>query len=195
MSILNEIGKRVLLFDGGTGTVLQSRGLKPGELTESFNLLHPEIITELHGEYLAAGCDIVKTNTFGANGIKAAEHGYDLEKTVAAGVKCARSAVIKNKKGYVALDIGPTGKLLKPLGDLDFETAVEAFAKTVRAGSGDADLILIETFSDLYEAKAAVVAAKENCDLPIFVTFTFNDDGRLMTGADAACVAAAAACA
>lgn len=190
MKITELIKNKIVVFDGATGSVLQSRGLKSGELTEGWNLTHPEEITKLHREYLLSGCDIIKTNTFGANKIKAEQNGYDLKSVVASAIDCANKAVTECKRGYIALDIGPSGKLLSPMGDLDFEDAVDAFAETIRIGAKGADLVLIETFSDIYEAKAAIIAAKENCDLPIFLSFTFGLDGRLMTGATPECVAA-----
>ena len=119
-NLLDEISKRKVFFDGGMGSLLQARGLAPGELPETWNLLHPEILEEIHGEYLAAGCDILTTNTFGANRLKyPGEKAFLLEEIVRAGVANARAAVETAGRGYVALDLGPTGKLLKPLGDLD----------------------------------------------------------------------------
>ncbi|MBP1736980.1 MAG: 5-methyltetrahydrofolate--homocysteine methyltransferase [Oscillospiraceae bacterium] len=190
MKITEELGKRILFFDGAMGTLLQERGLAGGELPELWNLTHPEVIRDIHGRYLEAGCDILKTNTFGANGVKLKNCPEPVEKVVSAAVGLAREAVEAAGHGYVALDIGPTGKLLKPMGDLAFEDAVEGFARAVRAGAEGADLILIETMSDLYETKAAVLAAKENCGLPIFVTLIFNENGRLLTGGDVFAAAA-----
>ena len=132
MGILEELGKRILFFDGGTGSLLQERGLKPGELPEMWNLLKPEVVTELHRNYLEAGSDVVLTNTFGANRLKYdGEKNPDVRRVVEAAVKNARAAVDSYEKetgrrGYVALDMGPTGKLLKPMGDLDFEDACAA---------------------------------------------------------------------
>ena len=187
MGILDEMRKRRLFCDGGMGSLLQARGLQAGELPERWNLSHPEILTQIHREYLEAGADIMTTNTFGANRLK---YGDETEAIVAAGVKCARQAVREAGHGYVALDMGPTGKLLKPLGDLDFEAAVELYKEVVRAGvRAGADLILIETMSDSYELKAAVLAAKEaglspvtGERIPIFATATFDGKGKLLTG-------------
>jgi 5-methyltetrahydrofolate--homocysteine methyltransferase len=184
MKIKEELGKRILFFDGAMGTLLQERGLSGGELPELWNLSRPEVIREIHKRYLDAGCDILKTNTFGANGVKFKNESESVETVVSAAVSLARKEVTAAGRGYVALDIGPTGKLLKPMGDLDFEDAVEGFAQAVRAGSKHADLVLIETMSDLFETKAAVLAAKENCALPIFVTLIFDENGRLLTGGD-----------
>lgn len=181
MDILSAINKRRLYFDGGTGTVLQSCGLLAGEGSEEWCLTHPEEITALHKAYLNAGADIIKANTFGVNSLKYS----DTEKYISAAFECAKKAVGDLEDKYIALDLGPTGKLLKPLGDLDFEKAVEVFSENVKLGvKYGADLILIETMNDLYETKAAVLAAKENSDLPIFVTNAFGEDGKLMTGAD-----------
>ena len=183
--LMEEIRKRIVFFDGGTGSLLQANGLKPGELPETWNILHPEIVTKLHYDYLEAGADIVKTNTFGANGLKfndASEYGLD--EIVAAAMENAKKAVSKaGDKGYIALDIGPTGKLLKPLGDLGFEEAYRLFSDVVAVGAREgADLVLIETMSDSYEVKAAVLAAKENCNLPVFATMIFDSKGKLLTG-------------
>ena len=183
--LMEEIRKRIVFFDGGTGSLLQANGLKPGELPETWNILHPEIVTKLHYDYLEAGADIVKTNTFGANGLKFNDAGeYGLDEIVAAAMENAKKAVSKaGDKGYIALDIGPTGKLLKPLGDLGFEEAYRLFSDVVAVGAREgADLVLIETMSDSYEVKAAVLAAKENCNLPVFATMIFDSKGKLLTG-------------
>lgn len=182
MTIREEIGKRILFFDGGMGTLLQEQGLQAGELPETWNLKNPEPIIEIHKAYLEAGADIILANTFGANRFK---YGEDLEKIVTAGVANAKKAVAESgKKAYVALDIGSTGKLLKPMGTLDFEEAVGVFAEIIRAGEkAGADLILIETMSDTYELKAAVLAAKENSALPIMATVIFDESKKMLTGA------------
>lgn len=182
MTIREEIGKRILFFDGGMGTLLQEQGLQAGELPETWNLKNPEPIIQIHKAYLAAGADIILANTFGANRFK---YGEDLEKIVMAGVANAKKAVAESgKKAYVALDIGSTGKLLKPMGTLDFEEAVGVFAEIIRAGEkAGADLILIETMSDTYELKAAVLAAKENSTLPIMATVIFDESKKMLTGA------------
>lgn len=191
MTIREDISKRRLIFDGAMGTMLQERGLTGGELPELWNMTHPEIIRDIHALYLDAGCDIIKTNTFGANALKMTDTPYDVEEIVQTGVTLAREAVeASGRRAYVALDIGPTGKLLQPLGDLSFDRAVELFAEVARAGqAAGADLILIETMSDTYEAKAAVLAAKEATDLPVFLTVIMDEKGKLLTGGDAAVVA------
>lgn len=178
---------QIVYFDGGMGTLLQERGLQPGELPETWNILHPEIITDIHRSYFEAGANIIKTNTFGANRLK-----FDnLEEIITKAVENANKARDGFENAYIALDIGPIGKMLKPLGDLDFEKAVEIFAETVKIGSKlNVDLILIETMNDSYETKAAVLAAKENSDLPIFVTTVYDENAKLMTGANPKCMVA-----
>jgi len=183
MNILTQLNRKRLFFDGSMGTMLQSNGLEAGGLPETWNITHGETIYNIHKAYVDAGCDIIKTNTFGATRLKLAETGYTVDQTVSAAVSHAKKAAGKNS--YVALSIGPTGKLLAPLGDLGFEEAVGIFTETIFAGvKAGVDLILIETMSDTYELKAAMIAAKESCDLPIFVTFTLNESGRLLTGGD-----------
>lgn len=185
MTVLEKIRSGFTFFDGGTGTVLQKKGLKPGELPEEWNLTHREEIIDLHLSYINAGSNIINTNTFGANILKfSKEHLYEI---VAAAVENALEA--KRRSGredvWIALDIGPSGKLLKPYGELDFEEAVSVFSETVKAGADrGVDLINIETMTDSYETKAAVLAAKENSDLPVFATNVYNEKGKLMTGAD-----------
>lgn len=242
MDLLREMRQRRLFFDGGTGSLLQAQGLKAGELPEVWSITRPEVCVKLHRDYLEAGADIIKTNTFGANGLKfkgrenangaeqgastaghsGAERGastagrtgagqeastaghpgaeqtaptappaaarpadsYSVDEIVTAAMKNARRAVAEAGHGYIALDLGPTGKLLKPLGDLDFEDAVELYKEVVRIGRREgADLLLIETMSDSYELKAAVLAAKEAGEgLPVFATVVFDGKGKLLTG-------------
>lgn len=190
MSFKDLLGKELLFFDGAMGTMLQARGLKPGELPELWNFTHADVIKEVHTAYLKAGVNIIKTNTFGANRLKFAGTDIKTAEVVAAGVKNAKEACAPFAKTFVALDLGPTGKLLAPYGDLPFEEAVDIYAEIVRAGSeAGADLVLIETMSDTYETKAAILAAKENCDLPVVVTMTFDIDGKLLTGGDVAAAA------
>ena len=171
-----------LYFDGGMGTLLQAAGLQAGEQPETWNVKHPETITKLHREYLAAGSNIITTNTFGLNRYKFSE----TKEYAKAAIQCAKTAAGNNPNAFVAYDIGPLGKLLEPIGELPFEDAVDAFAESARyAEKYGADLIIIETMNDSLETKAAVLAAKENSDLPIFVTNVFDEKGKLMTGADA----------
>ncbi len=181
MNNLRElIKKKRLYFDGGTGTVLQSMGLPAGMPPEKWNIEQPEKITELHKSYLDAGCNIIKSNTFGVNCLKYDNYAQLIKKAI----DCAKNAVAGRDCAFVAFDMGPTGRLLKPLGDLDFEEAIEIFGANVRvAAECGADLILIETMNDSFETKAAVLAAKENCDLPVFVTNVYDESGKLMTGA------------
>ena len=181
MDIREELGRRIIFFDGGLGSLLQERGLKPGELPETWNLTRPEVLYDIHRAYLDAGADIILANTFGANGFK-----YDnLEEIVTAAVVNAKKAIADSgRKAYVALDMGPTGKLLKPMGTLDFEECVSIYADVVRYGAkAGADLILIETMSDTYELKAAVLAAKENSNLPVVATVVFDEHHKMLTGA------------
>lgn len=179
--------RKRLFFDGGMGTILQSQGLALGELPETWNLAHPQRIFQIHQAYLEAGADILKTNTFGANRLKF----NDVPALITAGVAIAKEAVQAHGKGYVALDIGPSGKLMQPMGDLSFEGAYELFAEMAIAGEkAGADCALIETMSDTMEMKAAVLAVKENTELPVLVTMIFDEKGRLLTGADILCAVA-----
>lgn len=192
MNIRDFIKNNIVYLDGGMGTLLQKSGLRPGELPERWNISHPEVIKEIHKSYYDSGSNIVNTNTFGANSLK---FGTDeLSEIIYHAVKNAdeaRKASSGKQEKFIALDVGPTGKLLKPLGDLDFEDAVKAFAEVISLGvKYGVDLITIETMNDSYETKAAVLAAKENSDLPIIVTNAYGENGRLMTGADPAVMAA-----
>lgn len=180
MNIEKLITNGFVVFDGAMGTQLQAKGLLPGEVPEEWNISHSIEITKIHSEYFEAGASVATANTFGANPLKTDNYQIYIEKAIENANK-AKSA----SNQFVALDIGPTGKLLKPLGDLDFEDAYQAFAKVVVAGDkAGADLILIETMNDPYEMKAAVLAAKENSNLPIFATFVLDENGRTITGAD-----------
>lgn len=179
-NIRQAIRKKRLYFDGGFGTMVQSRGLPPGTPPELWNLSHPEVIEDIHRAYAEAGSNVITANTFGVNAEKYENYAALIEAAIANARRAAAPF-----GAYVALDIGPTGKLLKPYGSLDFEDAVEIFAKSVRIGAkAGADLIIIETMNDAYETKAAVLAAKENCDLPIIVSNVYDEGGKLMTGAD-----------
>ena len=203
--IRDRLGKELLFFDGGMGTLLQERGLAPGELPETWNIARPQVIREIHRSYIEAGSDIVLTNTFGANALKFHAEDCSLEQTVKAAVRLVKEAAEEadaaaaetscadndKRTVYTALDIGPTGKLLKPMGDLDFEEAYEAFKEVMVWGEeAGADLIHIETMSDTYELKAAVLAAKENTSLPVFATAIFDERRKLLTGADVPAVIA-----
>jgi len=183
MTIKDKLGKELLFFDGAMGSMLQKMGLKTGELPEKLNITAPEIIIDIHSQYLLAGADIISTNTFGAYSTK-----YDnVEQVINAAVKNAKTA-IKNtglNDKYIALDMGSVGKLLKPLGELEFEQCYKIFKTSAIAGEkAGADLVILETISDTYEAKAAILAIKENTNLPIICTMTFDEKGFALTGAD-----------
>ncbi len=185
MNFKEYIKDHVVYLDGGMGTLLQKNGLKPGELPERLNITDPELITEIHLAYFNAGSNIVCTNTFGANSLKFSPDELDtIIKSAIANAKNAREQS-GGKDKWIALDIGPTGRMLAPYGDLDFEEAVDIFAMTVKFGvKYGADLIFIETMNDSYETKAALLAAKENSSLPVFVLNAYGEDGKLMTGAE-----------
>ncbi|MBR2159864.1 MAG: homocysteine S-methyltransferase family protein, partial [Clostridia bacterium] len=186
MLIKEYLKDNLIYLDGGMGTLLQAQGLKPGELPERWNLTHGEVITAIHKAYFDAGSNVVNTNTFGANILKF--DGKELEQIVQCAVlnaKRAKEQSCSSQEKWIALDIGPTGRMLKPYGDLDFEEAINVFAHTIKLGvKYGVDLIMIETMNDSYETKAAVLAAKENCDLPVFVSNAYQEDGTLMTGAN-----------
>ncbi|MBR6504087.1 MAG: homocysteine S-methyltransferase family protein, partial [Firmicutes bacterium] len=186
--ITELIRERRVYFDGGMGSMIQALGLQPGEEPSLWNLEHPEKIASIHRQYFEAGCDVVFTNTFGINRTKF--ENYD--ELIRAGVKIARAEADGfDEDKYVALDIGPLGQLLEPLGKLPFEEALEIYADTIRAAEGaGADLIIIETMNDAHETKAAVLAAKENSSLPVFVSNVFDSTGRMMTGGTPGAMAA-----
>ena len=192
MCFKDVFGKRFMLFDGSTGTVLQSKGLAPGELPEEWVFSHPEQITALHRSYIDAGCDVISTDTFGANPFKMRENGYDARAVIKRAVTLARDAADNaQRRVFVALSAGPLGKLLAPLGDLAFEDAVSAFAEMcVSAEEAGADLILFETFSDPYEMKAALLAARESTSLPVVLTMMPGKDDRLLSGGELSAAAA-----
>jgi len=190
--IRNLLGKQLLFLDGAMGTQLEAAGLKAGDSPDVWNITNADLVRNVHLNYLAAGSDIIITNTFGCTANKLAHTGYTVEQIVPNAVANAKMAIeaysasaafTVSKPHFVALDIGPTGKLLKPLGDLHFEEAYELFRTTVIAGAkAGADLILIETFSDAYELKAAVLAAKENSNLPVIGSVTLDKNGKMLTG-------------
>ncbi len=186
MNLLDHLEKHFLLLDGGMGTLLQTQGLAPGEQPERWNLTHPDIIRSVHRAYFEAGTNLVCANTFGANALHFTAD--ELREIIPAAIENARLAAKEaqgNHRKWVALDVGPLGRLLSPLGDLDFEDAVSLFALSIEIGvRAGADAIFIETMNDLYETKAALLAAKENCDLPVFVSCAYGEDGKLMTGSD-----------
>ncbi|MDD4437145.1 MAG: homocysteine S-methyltransferase family protein [Tissierellia bacterium] len=183
--MLNKLKEKFLYFDGAMGTMLQKRGLKTGELPEELNITNAEVIYNIHREYLNSGSNIITTNTFGANRLKLKNLLYTVEEIVTTAVETAKKSTAGMEDNYVALDIGPIGALLSPLGTLRFEEAYDIFKEQVVIGANaGADLILIETMTDLYELKAAILAAKENSNLPVFATMSFQDNGRTFTGTD-----------
>ena len=190
------------ILDGGMGTLLQERGLRAGETPEDWNVERPDDILAIHRAYIAAGAQVVYANTLGANRLK--YHGrHSLEEVIREGLAVANKVKVRGegeqRKIKIALDLGPTGKVLKPAGDLDFDEAVAAFAETIRIAtsavhlhlspSPTPDLIVIETMGDILELKAAVIAAKETCDLPVWATVAVDADGKLLTGGSVECVA------
>ncbi len=185
MNLRDYFKHNLLFLDGAMGTQLQKKGLKPGELPETWNLTHPEAVKAVHKSYFDAGCNVVCTNTFGANLLKFDRDA--LARVISAAVKIAKEAREEStapQEKFIALDLGPCGKLLEPMGDYPFEEAVSLFAETVRIGAAlGVDLVFIETQNDSYETKAALLAVKENCDLPVFVSNVYGEDGRLLNGA------------
>ncbi len=181
MKIIDYLKQNILIFDGAMGTMLQAAGLSAGEIPESYNITNPEIVESIHKTYVDAGADIITANTFQANEFKLSESGYSVEEIIEKGVTLAKKSGAK----YVALDMGPLGQLMKPMGTLTFEKAYDAFKRQVIAGEkAGADLVLLETASDILEVKAAVLAVRENTDLPIFVSLSFQEDGRTFVGCD-----------
>ncbi len=182
MNFKSLLKNKIVVLDGAMGTQLQRAGLALGELPEEWNLTRADVVQDIHERYFAAGADVVYTNTFGANCLK---FGDRTEEVVSAAVACAKRAAAGFRNKFVALDIGPTGKLLQPLGDLGFEDAVKIFGRTIAAGAAaGADLVAIETMNDIYELKAAVLAAKEyGGGLPVIATGVFGSDCKMMTGA------------
>ncbi len=180
-NILEKLNSEILIFDGAMGTMLQSAGLKPGGLPELYNITHPDIVLGIHKSYVDAGADIITANTFQANEFKLCDCGYDVEEVITKGVELAR----KSGATYVALDIGPLGQLMKPMGTLSFDDAYSAFARQIKAGEkAGADVVLLETMSDILEVKAAVLAVRENSNLPVFASMTYQSDGRTFVGCD-----------
>ena len=185
MNFREFLKENIVILDGGMGTLLQKEGLMPGEYPENWNITHGDIIEKIHRDYFDAGSNVVNTNTFGANPLKFSEAELDtIVRSAVENAKRAKDSSCSVQEKFVALDIGPSGKLLKPYGDFDFEDAVSAFSKVVKLGvKYGVDLITIETMNDSYETKAALLAVKENCDLPVIVTNAYGEDGKLMTGA------------
>ena len=173
-------GEECLIFDGAMGTMLQQAGLKAGELPELYNILHPDLVRDIHRAYLQAGAQVICTNTFQANEEKLAGSGQQVEAVIQRAITLARQAGAE----LVALSMGPLPSMMRPLGDTSFAEVYQQYRQQVLAAREDADLILIETQSDLHQAKAAILAAKENSSLPVFCTLTFQEDGRTFLGTD-----------
>ena len=189
MEFRDLLGKKLLFFDGGMGTMLQARGLQPGDIPEYWNIEHPDKIASVHYDYCMAGANVISTNTFGANPVKFPQNQYTTEQVVTAAVKIGKDVQkrMKDQHGrddiYIITSVGPTGKLLKPLGDLSFDDAYEGFKTVmVAAEKAGSDALLIETMTDGYEIKAAVLAAKENTNLPVIVSAMLDENGKLLTG-------------
>lgn len=187
VEIKELLKENYILLDGAMGTMLQSKGMEIGTVPETLNILKPEWIQDIHSQYINAGAMVVYANTFGANRYKMAETGYSVEELIKAAIHNARKAC-EGSDCKVALDIGPIGQLLEPTGSLTFEEAYDMFKEEILAGQ-DADLIVIETMTDLLETKAAVLAAKENSELPIFCTMTFEQNMRTFTGCSVSAMA------
>ncbi len=196
MKITDLFGKKIIICDGAMGTMMQKYGLGAGELPEAFNFTNPDVITKIHEAYYRAGSDFVSTNTFGCNRYKLAGSGYTVQEVVTQAVHLAREAAKRvseeerargKKPGekFVGMDVAPIGRLMEPVGDLPFDEAYDMFKEQILAGvDAGADFIFFETFTDIYELKAGVLAAKENCDLPVFCSVTFQEDGRMLMGSD-----------
>ena len=186
MEIKEYLKDNILIFDGAMGTMLQNEGLPIGESPEVFGMENPDKLLKIHKKYLEAGSNVLTTNTFGCNELKVSKLGYTVEEIIDNAVSVARKAIDecdKSKPRFVALDIGPIGEMLEPMGTLSFDRAYEIFKRQAIQGEKcGADLIIIETMMDLYEAKAAVLAAKENTNLPVICTMTFDENGRSFTG-------------
>ena len=186
MDLIDYIKSNILLFDGAMGTMLQQNGLNRGENTEVFGFENPDKLLKIHKLYLDAGSDVITTNTFGANEIRLEKAKYSVEEIVDSAVKIAIKAVEesdKTKPRFVALSLGPIGEMLEPIGTLSFEKAYEIFKRqAIQGEKSGADLVIIETMIDLDEAKGAVLAVKENTNLPIFCTMTFGENMRSLTG-------------
>ena len=182
-----RLKKEILVFDGAMGTQLQEAGLKAGEIPECLNITHPELIQSIHQKYLNAGADFITTNTFGANALKMKDVNYSLKEIIEAAIdnaKAAQKNANRQNNSYIALDIGPIGQLLEPMGTLSFDQAYEIIKEQVLLAKDKVDLVLLETMTDIYEVKAGVLAVKENSDLPVFVTMTYETNQRTLSGCD-----------
>ncbi len=187
LELRERLNKEMLFFDGGMGTQLQAAGLKVGGIPEEMTIDAPDILVGIHERYLNAGADFITTNTFGCNRLKVKKAKYSQEemlKAAVANADTARKKCGRENDSYIVLDVGPIGTMLKPLGTLSFDEAYDIIAEQINAVKDSIDAVLFETMTDVYEVKAGLLAAKENCDLPVFVTMTFEKSGRTMTGTD-----------
>ena len=185
--MLDRLKKELLFFDGAMGTQLQNAGLKAGQIPEELNIDDSELIISIHEKYLNAGADFITTNTFGCNPLKMKDSKYcycDMLKAAVKNAKEARKRVGRENDSYIVLDIGPIGSMLAPMGTLSFDEAYEMIASQIVVVKDEVDAVLFETMSDLYEVKAGILAVKENSDLPVFVTMTFEENKRTLTGVD-----------
>ena len=179
-----RLNKDLLIFDGGFGSQLQELGMKAGEIPEYYNIEHPEMIIDIHHSYLKAGADFITTNTFGANPLKLEQHKYSYQEVILAAIQNAKEAKKIKPDAYIALDIGPIGKLMEPMGTLTFDEVYQSVKQMVELVKEDIDVVLFETMTDIYELKASILAVKECSDLPIFATMTFETNGRSLSGCD-----------
>lgn len=183
--LLDKVGKELLLFDGAMGSQIQAAGYARHELPEVLNISNPELIIGIHQAYIEAGASIVSTNTFGCNAYKLKDSGYTVEEIVIQAVAHVREAIKRSgKQAYIALDVGPIGQMLAPVGELSFDEAYSMYQSVIASVKDQVDCILFETMSDLYEVKAAILAAKETCNVPVFVSMTFEANGRTLSGSD-----------
>ena len=179
-----RLNKDLLIFDGGFGSQLQELGMKAGEIPEYYNIEHPKIIIDIHHRYLKAGADFITTNTFGANPLKLEQHKYSYQEVILAAIQNAKEAKKIKPEAYIALDIGPIGKLMEPMGTLTFDEVYQSVKQMVELVKEDIDVVLFETMTDIYELKASILAVKECSDLPVFATMTFETNGRSLSGCD-----------
>ena len=187
-NIIEKLKNNNIFFDGAMGTILYAKGIRSGEIPDILNITNPDVVIDIHKEYIDAGCDVITTNTFNSSSYKLAGTGYTTYDVVSAALKNAKTAVEqmgRKEEVYIACDIGPIGKLLAPMGDVTFEQAYRAYKQIADAAvKNGADLFIIETMNDIYDAKAAVLACKENSDLPVFCTMTLEKNDRTLTGSD-----------
>ena len=183
--LLDRLQKEILVFDGAMGTQLQNAGLKAGDVPEELNITNPDLLVSIHKAYLDAGADFISTNTFGCNRLKMQESQYSLKELLQAAIQNAQKAKdMTNKEVYIALDLGPIGQLIEPMGTLTFDEAYDIYKEVVDIAKDFVDVVFFETMSDLYELKAGVLAVKENSNLPVFASMTFEQNARTLSGCD-----------